>query len=236
MRPKLSFRLSSPWRWSTVPLGHLRGRLSSIREPLSRHPSQCFDPRWQFQSSILSRFPLGDGRLVGQSKILCFAAQGPGPRRALAIAIGGARESLLSDPYTARVYLKNRKGFIKVAIKTGSSLVPCYAFGEDDAWELYSPKVGKPLELVQRYCKAYLGFTIPYIRGQPLILGWGLMPFRAPIRMIVGNPIHTGKPDPSPSASEIDRFHELYIAELQRIWEAGKESYGNGRTGGLVII
>jgi len=47
---------------------------------------------------------------------------------AAVVVVGGAPESLDSHPGTCILQLKNRKGFIKMAIRHGSSLVPVFFF------------------------------------------------------------------------------------------------------------
>lgn len=49
--------------------------------------------------------------------------------RAITIVVGGARESLDAQPHSLRLVLKRRKGFVKLAIRTGADLVPVLAFG-----------------------------------------------------------------------------------------------------------
>merc|ERR1712180_501884 len=51
---------------------------------------------------------------------------------------GGARESLNGDKDRIRLVLNNRKGFIKMALETGVSLVPTFSFGEQRVYDLYS--------------------------------------------------------------------------------------------------
>jgi len=55
-----------------------------------------------------------------------------GPGSSITIVVGGAAESLSAHPGTADLTLKRRKGFIKLAIRTGASLVPVFSFGEND--------------------------------------------------------------------------------------------------------
>lgn len=49
--------------------------------------------------------------------------------RGITIVVGGARESLDAQPHSLRLVLKRRKGFVKLAIRTGADLVPVLAFG-----------------------------------------------------------------------------------------------------------
>lgn len=39
--------------------------------------------------------------------------------KALVLVVGGAQESLLCRPGSYKIILKNRKGFVRIAIKTG---------------------------------------------------------------------------------------------------------------------
>ena len=43
---------------------------------------------------------------------------------------GGALEALNADPNQIRLVLNRRKGFIKLALRFGSDLVPTFSFGE----------------------------------------------------------------------------------------------------------
>ena len=54
-----------------------------------------------------------------------------GPGSAITIVVGGAEESLHSRPGVMELVLKKRHGFIRIAIETGSLLVPILSFGEN---------------------------------------------------------------------------------------------------------
>ena len=49
--------------------------------------------------------------------------------------VGGAHEAEHAFPNTNRLVLKKRLGFIKLALRTGSFLVPVFGFGENDLWD-----------------------------------------------------------------------------------------------------
>ena len=46
----------------------------------------------------------------------------------IVIAVGGAAEALDAHPGSYTLTLKERKGFIKLAFKTGYVIFPCYCF------------------------------------------------------------------------------------------------------------
>lgn len=54
---------------------------------------------------------------------------------ACVLVVGGAEESMDAHPGMTELTLMKRKGFIKVALETGASLVPCYSFGENELFE-----------------------------------------------------------------------------------------------------
>lgn len=52
----------------------------------------------------------------------------------LLIFIGGEKEQLMTKPNEHKIYLKNRKGFIKLAIEYGANLIPMYSYGENELY------------------------------------------------------------------------------------------------------
>ncbi len=55
---------------------------------------------------------------------------------AAGLIVGGEREQRQSAPDTYKFVLKNRKGFVRIALKTGASLVPAISFGENNTFDL----------------------------------------------------------------------------------------------------
>ncbi|CAI4217012.1 unnamed protein product [Parascedosporium putredinis] len=139
-------------------------------------------------------------------------SQGTG--RAVTIVVGGARESLEAEPRTLRLILKSRKGFVKMALRTGADLVPVLAFGENAFFQVYPTGSPRP---------GVLNYDI------------GLMPYRRPVNIVVGKPIPVEKVA-TPEQGEIDRLHDLYVAELQRIWDAYKDEFSMDRESELEIV
>lgn len=46
------------------------------------------------------------------------------------------QELFLSSPSEERLYVGKRKGFIKLAMRTGSEILPCYYFGNTTCLEV----------------------------------------------------------------------------------------------------
>lgn len=52
------------------------------------------------------------------------------PGHAVIDVVGGSAESLDQKHGTARLTLKNRSGFLRIAIEEGADLVPVFTFGK----------------------------------------------------------------------------------------------------------
>jgi 2-acylglycerol O-acyltransferase 2 len=156
--------------------------------------------------------------------------------RAITIVIGGARESLDAQPYSLRLVLKRRKGFVKMAIRTGADLVPVLAFGENDIYDQFQPEQHPKIHKFQLLVKKVLGFTIPLFHARGVFnYDVGLMPYRRPMNIVVGRPVRVAQ-NPRPEQEEIDRIHEQYIQELERIWDTCKDEFAPKRKEELQIL
>ncbi len=149
--------------------------------------------------------------------------------RAITIVVGGARESLDAQPGSMRLVLKKRKGFVKLAIRTGADLVPVLGFGENEVYEQFQAHHHPKVHRFQLLVKRLLGFTIPLFHARGIFnYDVGLMPYRKPINIVVGRPIRVVQTS-KPSQEEIDRVHEEYILELERLWNTWKDDFSPDR-------
>lgn len=73
-----------------------------------------------------------------------------GRGQSILLAVGGASESLVSRPKTYDLVLNKRKGFVRIALRTGASIVPCIAFGETNLYPTFEGEVSPFLKSVQR--------------------------------------------------------------------------------------
>jgi 2-acylglycerol O-acyltransferase 2 len=61
------------------------------------------------------------------------------------------------------------------------------------------------------------------------------MPYRRPINIVTGKPIQilqAKNPDPK----YVDRIHEEYVTELERIWDDWKDTFARHRKGELEVL
>ncbi|PYH81407.1 DAGAT-domain-containing protein [Aspergillus uvarum CBS 121591] len=164
---------------------------------------------------------------------------GEGMGRAVTIVIGGARESLDALPNTLRLVLKRRKGFIKLAIRTGADLVPILAFGENDLYEQVRSEDHPIIHKFQMLVKRVMGFTIPLFHARGIFnYDVGLMPYRRPLNIVVGRPIRVTQQKDREKVDDkyIDLLHTMYVQELERLWEQWKDFYAKDRASEIEIV
>ena len=142
----------------------------------------------------------------------------------IGISTGGVAEVFETNQDDECVLLKERIGMIKLAIRTGAELVPCYLFGNTkllDCWSgEYLPfHVKSFIEWLSR--KA--GFAIILIYGR-----WGLaIPYRRPVLGVAGRGIQTKHIQcDEPTMEQIEEIQGKLIIEMERIFNTYKHLYG----------
>jgi len=140
------------------------------------------------------------------------------------IVVGGASEALDARPGVYKIILKRRKGFVKLALETGSSLVPVFCFGENDLYRQLDNPDGSMVRRLQNWGKRVLGFSMPLINGRGIInYDFGLLPHRTHLRTVVGAPIDVPL-TPEPTPDQVDHYHKLYMDGLAALFEKHKEN------------
>uniref|UniRef100_A0A915D392 diacylglycerol O-acyltransferase n=1 Tax=Ditylenchus dipsaci TaxID=166011 RepID=A0A915D392_9BILA len=120
----------------------------------------------------------------------------------------------------------SRKGFVRLAIKNGASLVPVYHFGETAVYRQISNEKGSRLRKFQSAFKKRLGFTPPIFMGRGLFnYSFGVLPFRSPIHTVVGKPICVEQCS-EPTKDHIDKVHAEYCKALTELFDGHKTKYG----------
>lgn len=164
-------------------------------------------------------------------------------RRGLSVLLlpGGIREQLVvPKPHEDVVVLGDRKGFIRLALETGSRIVPVYCFGERRGF-ITQRATSTLSTLFKRLCNVGL----PVVRGR----WFTLMPFATPLTIAVGKPIDVppgfrkqmGADDGSGSSSgagsmpsscaldfdaAVEALHAQFVASLRELYETHKHTSG----------
>jgi len=155
---------------------------------------------------------------------------------AVVIVVGGANEAMDAHPGTAILTLAKRKGFVRLALKTGASLVPVFAFGENDIFDQVENPEGGVLRAFQKRVKSLIGITPPAFYGRSLSRGVlrrffgkrGVLPKRQSIEVVFGKPLEIReKPygnDPIPE-DVVDKYHKAYVNALRDLYELHRKSF-----------
>ncbi|RKP19118.1 2-acylglycerol O-acyltransferase 2-like protein [Rozella allomycis CSF55] len=146
-----------------------------------------------------------------------------GKKYSVVIVVGGASEALDAHPGTLDLTLKKRKGFFKLALQTGTSLVPCLSFGENDVFNQINNGHGTFLRKAQKWLTKIFTFSLPLVYGHGKLM---CMPAKTPITTIMGRPVIVKEPIEHPTANEILELQERYMAELKAVFDEHKEKLG----------
>jgi hypothetical protein len=134
----------------------------------------------------------------------------------LSVCPGGMREMLpfAAAPADMRIILKKRRGIFKMALETGTPLVPVLSFGEHKLYEC----VGIP-DWIQNALEPYdMCIPIPTVRS---VMKWfGLLsnPLKDPVTTVVGEPVLVEKIE-SPTEKDIIELRERYIKSLKQMYK-----------------
>lgn len=128
----------------------------------------------------------------------------------ISVAPGGMREML----YPGATLIKKRRGIFKMALETGSSLVPIYSKNEDAFCEI----VNLP-SWIQDIFKPYdVSIPIPTWKSIQKIFSLLHKPFEEPIVSSMGKPIPVEKIE-NPSEKDISELRLRYMKELNILTE-----------------
>lgn len=142
----------------------------------------------------------------------------------IGISTGGVAEvfethNIEGSESTECILLKERVGLIKLAIRTGADLVPCYLFGNT---QLLSLTVPGPRNWVEQLSRK-LGFAIIIISGR-----FGLpIPYRKPVFGVSGKRVVTAHIKcEEPTMEQILEVQKELCDNMQTVFDKYKGMYG----------
>jgi len=146
-----------------------------------------------------------------------------GLKGCVVIYTGGIAELFKSCRTEERLYLKKRKGFIKIALREGVDVVPVYFFGNTSVLSIL--KSG-PLASLSRKMQVALTyfwgkFYLPIPRDEKLLYARG-KPLGLP---------HI----PEPTDEDVNKWHGKYCHEIEILFEKYKEKVPNYKHKKLII-
>ncbi|XKL69077.1 hypothetical protein PGB90_006846 [Kerria lacca] len=145
------------------------------------------------------------------------------PSTAVVLVAGGASEAKLASPGSQyKIIASRRKGFVRIALKNGVSLVPVFSFGENNTYDQYNLKW---LPFISDIISRYTGIQVILMHGRGLLQNYyGLLPRRTHINTVVGKPIALPKVE-NPSEELINKYHKQFFQELMELFEEYKHEY-----------
>eukprot|EP00897_Mesotaenium_endlicherianum_P010084 jgi/Mesen1/9103/ME000058S08586 len=138
---------------------------------------------------------------------------------------GGMQEIRLLSHDKEVIYLRERSGFVRLALETGTPLVPAFCFGQRNTYNFFIPP------------KWYLDLSkyMLFIGG---VVSWGwcgsFMPVPTPLLVVLGRPIAVSRVL-NPSKLQVAALRSRFISAMSEIYEKYKETGGQGDVP-LVIV
>lgn len=140
----------------------------------------------------------------------------------LSVTLGGVREILYSKPGKMKLNIGKRQGIFKMALETGTPLVPVLVYGENELYEtLHTPW----LDWIQEKLVPYALFLpIPTLTSCFNWLNLANNPLHTPVRTVVGAAIPVEKKE-AVSEGDILKLREEYFDQLRKLYEQTHPSW-----------
>lgn len=119
-----------------------------------------------------------------------------------------------------QIVLNKRKGFCRIALQTGASLVPCYVLGAN---QMYHRKWG-PDSLAARLSHAY-HFSCVYWTDR-LGIPFGFVPMNIKMVVCIGTPIDIDVKIVNPTTEQVNALHTRFVEELKDLYDRNKHRMG----------
>lgn len=144
---------------------------------------------------------------------------------AAVLVVGGAQEALNARPGNYKLVLKERKGFVKIALRTGAPLVPAFCFGELELYDQVASEPGSKMRKLQDGFKRITGVAPVMANGRGIFqYSFGIVPRRNKLTTVIGAPIISEKRE-SPTVEEIEALHAKFCDALIKLFETHKHKY-----------
>ncbi|XKL69078.1 hypothetical protein PGB90_006847 [Kerria lacca] len=156
------------------------------------------------------------------------------PSKSVVLVAGGAAEAGLARPgNTCSIITSRRKGFVRIALKTGVSIVPMFSFGENNLYDQYNTRW---LTVCKDIVYRVTGIQLILPKGRGFFQNsFGILPQRKRINTVVGKPIPIPKIE-NPSKEQIDEYHSKFFKELYSLFEKYKHDYDPAGSNAKLIM
>ena len=113
------------------------------------------------------------------------------------------------------VVLNDRKGFIRLALSYGCTIVPVFGLQLNDLYQTYDFGTFT----MRTWLQKSFGIALPIFHG-----AYGTpLPYQVPMNVVVGEGIDTPKVDADKLGQRVDeelvdKYHEIYIQALKKLY------------------
>nr|QBG05558.1 diacylglycerol acyltransferase [Chromochloris zofingiensis] len=125
--------------------------------------------------------------------------------KSVVLVPGGVQECLYMQPGSELAFLRNRKGFVRMAMRHGAPIIPVFAFGQSNTFQWYRPGPPWVSEAFVAKLSRRIGMVPLLIMGR-----WGTpLPIQTPMTVVFGKPIpvpHTETPSDELVQEHLDKF------------------------------
>ncbi|KAG5873725.1 hypothetical protein JTB14_035539 [Gonioctena quinquepunctata] len=155
---------------------------SGYRNYFPYHEVRVVTLSQHYQMPFFRELALSTGGIASSAKSIEYVLSRPGGGYVCVLMVGGAAEAYFCKPGCYKVILKKRKGFVRLALKNGTPLVPVLSFGETS---LFDQMEGPFLRYVQERIRKWIGFApvMPIGRGF-FQYSFGIIPRRYPVTTV----------------------------------------------------
>ena len=117
-------------------------------------------------------------------------------------------------------HINQRKGIVKIALRTGTPLVPVYCFGHTALWKVLVDPFG-----ILEALSVKLDISVcPFFGRFNIFLG---PPQRVAVCVCLGEPVRCPKIN-DPTKEDIDKYHSQLVQGYEQLFDQHKEAYGWG--------
>ena len=142
----------------------------------------------------------------------------------LAVIPGGEAEQMRTRTGIEEVFIRKRLGFVKLAMQHGAALVPCYAFGTVDLYDITDSQYHANAKGFLWTLSRKFGVAAPRYQG-----AFGFLPKRGAVDLVFGEPLEVPCKTPKqPTDEELAAAHQLYCTKLKELFDKHKGALGYG--------
>ncbi|XP_074033438.1 2-acylglycerol O-acyltransferase 1 isoform X2 [Leptinotarsa decemlineata] len=207
---------------STSAFSAFASEYSEFRSLFPAHDPRVVTLAQHYHVPFYRDLALSLGGISASAKSIDYVLSRPQGGHICVLMVGGAAEAYYCKPGNYKVILRKRKGFVKLALKNGTPLVPVISFGETD---LFDQVEGPILNRIQERIRRWIGFAPVVIIGRGFFqYSFGIIPRRCPVTTVVGRPLDVPKIE-NPSHEQVEEYHRKFMQSLTDMFEEQKYNY-----------